>query len=942
MSDMEPRITSEFEHIALDGPIGLAAAVTVCLCLLAVFAVALWRERRILGERNTILFWLLRAATVATVLWMLLAPMKVRTETSTTRKAIAVITDVSGSMQTVDPPHPAEDLRWAIAGGVTDTSTLELADRATAAVGMALGYVDAAADALTQHKPVNVVAESTAAAANALQRAAEHIDRVRPATDPTGAARDAANRATDLKSSAEFADFFRLSSALERGRTPAQKGWQESLPDLRHRVQALHRTLEDLVYEIGEAAARKPRIANQARLNAVVNASRLERAADFVQRMQKSVFDSVRKQADVRLAAFDDSVGRLANPEAPATELKDYATTTEDFSAAEQPPASTDITGLLEQLKRDSRDQPLAAVFVVSDVRHSGTTEIDPREAAAALNNTPVYVVPTGNTKHIRDIVLQSVHAPHVAMRNDDIVIEARIQAYDCDGESCVVQLMDDGRVVDFREVTLDSSVATRTVRFEQQMPAIGHQRFQVSVPPLDGEATPDNNFAEVEVDVTRSDIKLLLSDHMPRWEYRYLSQLFRRDPKIECDELLFNPRIIATGRREESRSFPVTVDEWDQYDAVVLGDLPTESLSVAAQETLIEYLHRRGGTLVMVAGTEAMPQAYSDHPLGEILPVTKLQEPANDTRSFAFRVTDEGRNHHALMIGESDEATRIAWDFVNRFSPLYGLSPWRKPRPSARTLIAAVPRDSVDETADAASSAFLCWQPVGRGRIVYLSGPDTYRLRFLRGDRLHYRFWGQMLRWAIASDLSTGSEFVRIRTDRSRYGSRDDVNVTVRLADGDGQPVAADDLELQLTSNGKALSLPLITAAEIPGEYRATIRSLSAGVYRVETVGATIERLQQNNVEPAAATFTIESDRPRELIDTRADRPLAQQIADITGGQVIPPTAVAEVLELTNLEPIVSERVETRPLWLEWKFLWIVFGCLQTEWVMRKWKGLS
>jgi hypothetical protein len=85
-----------------------------------------------------------------------------------------------------------------------------------------------------------------------------------------------------------------------------------------------------------------------------------------------------------------------------------------------------------------------------------------------------------------------------------------------------------------------------------------------------------------------------------------------------------------------------------------------------------------------------------------------------------------------------------------------------------------------------------------------------------------------------------------------------------------------------------------------------------------------------------------VQANASPELVDTRSDRALAQQIADVTGGQMAPPTAVEEILELTDLEPIVSERVERRPLWVQWKYLWIVFACLQVEWVIRKWKGLS
>ena len=121
-------------------------------------------------------------------------------------------------------------------------------------------------------------------------------------------------------------------------------------------------------------------------------------------------------------------------------------------------------------------------------------------------------------------------------------------------GEICSVQLLQDGKVVDFREVLLDSVFSSRIVRFERKVPVVGQEQFQIAIPPLENELTEQNNFSEFEVTVTRSDIKVLLADQGPRWEYRYLAQLFRRDRKVECDELLYEPRLIATGHREESK----------------------------------------------------------------------------------------------------------------------------------------------------------------------------------------------------------------------------------------------------------------------------------------------------------------------------------------------------------------------------------------------------
>ena len=101
--------------------------------------------------------------------------------------------------------------------------------------------------------------------------------------------------------------------------------------------------------------------------------------------------------------------------------------------------------------------------------------------------------------------------------------------------------------MIDTREIDFDSDVATRTVRFETRISEIGVHQYQVAISPLDAELSEENNFDQFEVNVTRSEITVLLADEMPRWEYRYLTQLFRRAPKIECDELLFRPRVIAT-----------------------------------------------------------------------------------------------------------------------------------------------------------------------------------------------------------------------------------------------------------------------------------------------------------------------------------------------------------------------------------------------------------
>jgi hypothetical protein len=150
---MEPTTTTNnLEHLALDGPVGLPIALAVALGLLLLFAWALRREQSVIGKRYAVFFWLLRAAALGIVFWMLLAPTTVRVQRSETRQSIAVVADVSGSMTTVDPPGTSDDFRWALsaAGSLPDSAT-GAADKALAAAGIAEQQLRLAARALREH-----------------------------------------------------------------------------------------------------------------------------------------------------------------------------------------------------------------------------------------------------------------------------------------------------------------------------------------------------------------------------------------------------------------------------------------------------------------------------------------------------------------------------------------------------------------------------------------------------------------------------------------------------------------------------------------------------------------------------------------------------------------------------------------------------------------------
>ncbi len=255
--------------------------------------------------------------------------------------------------------------------------------------------------------------------------------------------------------------------------------------------------------------------------------------------------------------------------------------------------------------------------------------------------------------------------------------------------------------------------------------------------------------------------------------------------------------------------------------------------------------------------------------------------------------------------------------------------------------LIAATPLDE----ADAAGRAFLCWQPYGRGRVVYLSAPSTYLLRFRQGDRYHHRFWAQLLRWAISRELAGGAKTVRLATDRHQYDRTDDVQVTVRLAGVDGAPVAGADGRVVASQAGRvAADVPLKADPLEPGVYRAVLKSLPVGQVTLRVQGKRVDALlaAEGYNEPVETVVNISPPTAVELRNTRCNLPLLKRIAEACGAVVAPPTSLAAAAGLADMSPEVSESIARRPLWDRWTLLWLFVACLCVEWLTRKLTGMA
>ncbi len=209
---------------------------------------------------------------------------------------------------------------------------------------------------------------------------------------------------------------------------------------------------------------------------------------------------------------------------------------------------------------------------------------------------------------------------------------------------------------------------------------------------------------------------------------------------------------------------------------------------------------------------------------------------------------------------------------------------------------------------------------------------------------RLHTAL-GAAFRWAVARDLAEGSQTVRLSTDKLSYEVGEPVQVMAQLRQLDGKVVSGAALQVEAWQADRLLhSMTLKEDAGRPGSYHAMLPDSPTGVVRLTLQGDRIPELlaMEKYDRPIETSITIQPNAMLELRNPLCNLPLLREIADASGGLVVPPTGLRAAMEQLDLDPETTEIVTKKSLWNRWDLFYLFIGCLTLEWAGRKYLRLS
>ena len=618
---------------------------------------------------------------------------------------------------------------------------------------------------------------------------------------------------------------------------------------------------------------------------------------------------------------------------------------------------TTDFSAALELALARIPSEELAGAVFVTDGRD--TSDAGPSAAARrfARLGAKVSSVVVGNPTNRTDAAVEALSVAENVFLGDKVRPVARIRVDGLKGRRVVVKLMEGEETLDRRELDVDSDAWTKDVRFVHDPGGKGVRGYRVAIEPPEGDLEPRNDEWPFEVSVSDDRTNVLVADRRPRWEFRYLRNLFfARDKSVHLQYVLAEPDKLAGGApantapadatrpfgEAEAGALPKTRDDWRKFDVIVLGDLGRDVLTDEVCEDIRYCVEERGALLVLTAGERHMPYDYAAGPLSGLLPLALTNESGVVSARWVaaktpFALTPSGRGHPATAVSSSPSENERVWGSL---PPAHGRVEGVAAKPGAEVLLFAG-----DSTALAAP--LLTVRGAGRGKVAFFSTDETWLLRYRHGDTYHHRFWGNVLRWGAGEKLRDGNQRARVGTDSLRCLPGETVKLMARFSDKDFMPVAGAKAKAEVKlPDGSLRTVDLVERPGANGIYEAEFDATEKeGGYEATVLAPAVEELLGDEwPRPLATRFAVDrGTAPVEYARPSADDAAPKAMARLTGGSVF--AAGDDLSELDDAfgagRSEIVERVDDA-VWDHPAGLVLLALALIAVWTLRKRRGLA
>lgn len=580
----------------------------------------------------------------------------------------------------------------------------------------------------------------------------------------------------------------------------------------------------------------------------------------------------------------------------------------------------------LDELAAEAATLPIGSIVLLSDGSdNSGGVDLATL-TALRRRRLPVNTVGFGEDRLSNDVELDGFDLAPKALQDSRLRAQITIRQNGFSGQTAHLVVTAGGVVVATKQIRLkDAPEQIESVEFNAGKPGV--KDIEATLAPLPGETNTRNNRFGTVLDVDGGQRRILYVEGEPRWEYKFLRRAVEDDPALHIVSMLRTTqnKIYRQGLSnpgELKDGFPSEPEDLFQYQGLILGSVESSFFTPAQKQMIQDFVNRRGGGLLFMAGRWALADGgYNSPPFNELLPVHLPHRMNTFHRDFvAAELTLAGKESLICRIDDDPEKSADHWAVLPYLANYQEVG---APKPGATVLA------NVD--AGGKRLPLLITENYGRGRTAVFATAGSWRWQMQQplADMSQEMFWRQLLRWEVAA---TPSEVVGSTPDARL---EDSGTVELRAEVRDKEYLPAPDAEVQariIGPDGDVQNVSLLPSAVTPGLYSAQWNAAEPGSYIAEIAA----KRGAADLGKDVVTFRRENG-VAENFHREQNRDLLERLAEETGGHYYTPSNAHRLAqEVSYSEAGVTTR-ELKDVW-DMPAVFIVLLLLKAaEWILRR-----
>ena len=587
---------------------------------------------------------------------------------------------------------------------------------------------------------------------------------------------------------------------------------------------------------------------------------------------------------------------------------------------------ATQLGSGLAQIVGESQNLPIGAVVLLSDgAENSGGINLETIQEIKR-HQIPIHTIGIGREQFDKDVEISDAVMSTRALENSRLSAAVALRQRGYAGQHGKITVKESGKVLATQDFVFkaDGGQQTEQVLFNAGAP--GAKNVDIEVAAMPGEQNAGNNKLTRVFDVTSVKPRILYVEGEPRWEYKFLRRAVEDDKTIEIVSMLRTSqnKIYRQGTRdahELENGFPSKAEDLFQYQAIILGSVDAAWFTPTQQELLKQFVDRRGGGLLFLAGRASLGDGgYQRAPFTELLPVTLPErKPSFHRERVPVELTPAGRESLICRIDDNPAKSVTLWEHQKPFVEYQELG---AVKPGGLVLL--------NRGQGRGSEPALVIQNYGRGRTAVLGGVTwLWQMQNPLEDRTHENFWQQLLRWTVSGTPNN------VQGILARTALADESNLKIRADVRDLTFAPAPDAKVLVRMMGPAGAGAEVELTPVPTE-----PGVFEGEWKVDPAGGYVAEFIAKRGDKELGRDSISfrrDDGVAENFHLEQNRELLEKLSQQTGGQYYTPETAGKLAkEIAYSEAGITIR-ETKDLWNMPVFFLLAALIRGSEWMLRR-----